>query len=98
MTTALSPLLLLARGLLGYAGDALAACQLAPNRLGLHADCRPQGKQVIEHVGAFDHELGPVAADAFDQRLDGFLAQFFGNLLAPAAEQAGSVGSIGVGT
>src|SRR5260370_17816049 len=95
MTTALS--LALAGGLLGDARKSLAACQLGPDGLGFHAERRQQGQQMVEHVGAFAHELRPVAADAFDQRLDGFLAQLFGDLLAAAAEQAGRVGSVGVG-
>src|SRR5512143_468495 len=91
------PSLALAGGLLGDARQALAAGELGPHRLGLDAKRCPQGQQVVEHVGAFTHELGPVATDAFNQRFDGFLAQLLGDLLAAAAEQAGGVGSIGVG-
>jgi hypothetical protein len=52
---------------------------------------------VIEQVGAFGDQLRPVALDALDQRLDGFLAQLLGDLGAAAAEQAGGVGGVGVG-
>src|SRR4029077_9042013 len=90
-------LLALAGGLLGDARKSLAARQLGPYRLGLHTERRPQGQQVVENVGAFAHELGLVAADNFDQRLDGFLAQLLGDLLASAAEQAGRVGGVGIG-
>ena len=65
--------------------------------LGLTPSDGPQGQQVVEHVGAFADQLGPVAADAFDQRLDRFLAQLLGDLLAAAAEQAGGIGGVGIG-
>src|SRR5882757_10768875 len=90
-------LLALAGGLFGDAGQSLAAGELSPHRLGLHVERGPQGQQVIQHVGAFADELGLVAADAFDQRLDGFFAQLLGDLLAAAAEQAGGVGGVGIG-
>src|SRR5882762_9908821 len=90
-------LLALAGGLFGDAGQSLAAGELSPHRLGLHVERGPQGQQVIQHVGAFADELGPIAADAFDQRLDRFLAQLLGDLLAAAAEQAGCIGGVGIG-
>ena len=63
----------------------------------LDADRRPQRQQVVEHVGALGHELGLVAADAFDQRLDRLFAELLGDLLAAAAEQARGVGRVGIG-
>src|SRR5688572_30828159 len=94
MTTALSSL---AACLLGDARQAFAAGELGPYRLGLHAGRGPQGQQVVEQVGAFGDQLRPVALDALDERLDGFLAQLLGDLRAAAAEQTGGVGGIGVG-
>src|SRR5688572_31335880 len=74
----------LASGFLDQAGQALAPAELAPYRLRLDPVGRPQSEQVVEHVGAFANELGPVAANALDDRLDRFLAQFLGDLLAAA--------------
>src|SRR5205814_9031017 len=48
-------------------------------------------------IGALAHELGLVAANALDQRLDRLFAQLLGDLLAAAAEQAGGVGGLRVG-
>ncbi len=88
---------LLARGLLGNARQALAAGEFGPDGARLDADRSPQRQEVIKHVGALAHQLGLVAADALDQRLDGFLAQLLGDLLAAAAEQAGGIGGVGIG-
>src|SRR5581483_11053852 len=91
------PSLVLARRLLCKAAQPFAAGELGPHSLGLDAACRPQGQQVVEHVGALAHELGLVAADALDQRLDRLLAQLLGDLLAAACEQPRRVRSVGIG-
>src|SRR6185436_19235448 len=93
----MAPLFLLARRLLGKRAQSLAACQLGPDGRRPDADRRPQGQQVVEQVGALADQLDLVAADALDQRLDRLLAELLGDLLAAAAEQAGSVGSLGIG-
>ncbi len=52
------PRLLLSACLLGDARQALAPRQLGPYGGRLHAGRRPQGQQVMEHVGAFAGQLG----------------------------------------
>src|SRR6188768_3638990 len=93
----MAPLVLLARSLLGKPAQSLAACQLGPDGRRPDTGRRPKGQQVVEQVGALADQLGLVAADALDQRLDRLLAQLLGDLLATAAEQAGGVGGLGIG-
>src|SRR4029077_4578869 len=75
------------------AGEALAFGQLLPDFRGLQVAIRPEHEEMIKQVGRFRRRLALFAAHALDHRLDGFLAQFLGDLLRALGEQPGGVGA-----
>src|ERR1039457_387905 len=74
------------------ARHSLALGQRLPDFRGLKVAVGPEDEKMIEEIGGFRRQLAFLAPDTLDDRLDGLLAQFLGDLFRALGKKASGIG------